>query len=91
MTTYANWLISNGYKSTASTLLWPIIKNDLAYVAQYWNQTGFDLWEEVQGSSFFTTQASIEVSPLRRTLRALVRIQPLTLYGISSCRREFSR
>jgi glucoamylase len=26
-------------------------------VAQYWNQTGFDLWEEVQGSSFFTIAA----------------------------------
>lgn len=33
---YANWLISNGYSSTASSILWPIIANDLAYVAQYW-------------------------------------------------------
>lgn len=57
MITYANWLISNGYSSTASDLVWPIIRNDLSYVAQYWNQTGFDLWEEVQGSSFFTTAA----------------------------------
>ena len=24
---------------------------------QYWNQTGFDLWEEVNGSSFFTLSA----------------------------------
>ena len=23
----------------------------------YWNQTGFDLWEEVNGSSFFTLAA----------------------------------
>lgn len=53
--TYANWLVRNGYSSTASDLVWPIIRNDLSYVAQYWNQTGFDLWEEVQGSSFFTT------------------------------------
>ncbi|KAL1881125.1 hypothetical protein VTK73DRAFT_4802 [Phialemonium thermophilum] len=51
---YAKWLVANGYTSTASNIVWPIIKNDLAYVAQYWNQTGFDLWEEVQGSSFFT-------------------------------------
>jgi glucoamylase len=57
MITYSNWLISNGYTSTANTVVWPIIKNDLAYVAQYWNQTGFDLWEEVQGSSFFTIAA----------------------------------
>ncbi|ODA81665.1 hypothetical protein RJ55_00167 [Drechmeria coniospora] len=54
MITYATWLIENGYSSTASTVIWPIIQNDLNYVAQYWNQTGFDLWEEVNGSSFFT-------------------------------------
>ncbi|KAI1815674.1 family 15 glycosyl hydrolase [Poronia punctata] len=51
---YSKWLVANGYSSTASDLVWPVISNDLAYVAQYWNQTGFDLWEEVQGSSFFT-------------------------------------
>ncbi|KAH6685101.1 glucoamylase [Plectosphaerella plurivora] len=51
---YAKWLIANGYSTTANTVVWPVIRNDLAYVAQYWNQTGFDLWEEVQGSSFFT-------------------------------------
>lgn len=51
---YARWLISNGYTSTVSSILWPIISNDLSYVEQYWNQTGFDLWEEVDGSSFFT-------------------------------------
>ncbi|KAK7746971.1 hypothetical protein SLS53_002159 [Cytospora paraplurivora] len=33
--TYANWLINNGYSSTASSILWPIIENDLDYVAQY--------------------------------------------------------
>ena len=26
-------------------------------MGQYWNTTGFDLWEEVMGSSFFTTQS----------------------------------
>ncbi|KAH8677484.1 family 15 glycosyl hydrolase [Xylariales sp. PMI_506] len=57
MITYADWLVANGYESTATSVVWPIIKNDLAYVAQYWNQTGFDLWEEVQGSSFFTIAA----------------------------------
>jgi len=46
------------------------VRNDLSYVAQYWNETGYgeyansllherntdrpDLWEEVDGSSFFT-------------------------------------
>lgn len=34
--TYANWLINNGYSSTAASLVWPVIQNDLYYVAQYW-------------------------------------------------------
>lgn len=72
---YSKWLINNGYTTTASSLIWPIIQNDLSYVAQYWcvrdliayflilslfdvrNSTGFDLWEEVSGSSFFTINA----------------------------------
>lgn len=40
--------------SAITTVFWPIIMNDLRYVGQYWNQTGYDLWEEVHGSSFFT-------------------------------------
>ncbi|KAG9235112.1 glycoside hydrolase family 15 protein [Amylocarpus encephaloides] len=55
--TYAKWLVSNGYSSTAKSLVWPVIQNDLSYVSQYWNNTGFDLWEEVSGSSFFTIAA----------------------------------
>nr|AAA33386.1 glucoamylase [Trichocladium griseum] len=55
---YAKWLIANGYKSTAKSVVWPVVKNDLAYTAQYWNETGFDLWEEVPGSSFFTIASS---------------------------------
>lgn len=51
---YSRWLIANGYTSTVSSITWPIIQNDLTYVEQYWNRTGFDLWEEVDGSSFFT-------------------------------------
>ncbi|KAH8787688.1 1, 4-alpha-D-glucan glucohydrolase [Hyaloscypha finlandica] len=54
--TFSNWLLDNGQKSTAKTIIWPIISNDLSYVGQYWNQTGFDLWEETLGSSFFTVQ-----------------------------------
>lgn len=34
--TYANWLIDNGYTSTASDIVWPVVRNDLNYVAQYW-------------------------------------------------------
>ncbi|OCK81653.1 carbohydrate-binding module family 20 protein [Lepidopterella palustris CBS 459.81] len=54
MIAYSRWLIANGYTSTATNVVWPVISNDLSYVTQYWNQTGFDLWEEVDGSSFFT-------------------------------------
>lgn len=55
---------------TIHDVIWPIVSNDLNYVAQYWNQTGFDLWEEVNGSSFFTTavqyRALIEGSSFAR-------------------------
>ncbi|KAI0409703.1 carbohydrate-binding module family 20 protein [Xylaria palmicola] len=70
--TYSNWLVSHGQKQKAKTVVWPVISNDLSYVGQYWNSTGFDLWEEVQGSSFFTTQnqlrALVEGEALARTL-----------------------
>ncbi|KAJ5495325.1 Glucoamylase [Penicillium diatomitis] len=51
---FGNWLIDNGYKSYAVNNVWPIVHNDLSYVAQYWSQSGFDLWEEVNSMSFFT-------------------------------------
>lgn len=53
--TYSQWLVAQGDAYTVISSIWPIIRNDLAYVGQFWNQTGFDLWEEVEGSSFFTT------------------------------------
>ncbi|KAL3420003.1 Glucoamylase P [Phlyctema vagabunda] len=54
--TYSNYLIKNGQSKYVKTVIWPVISNDLSYVGQYWNQTGFDLWEEINGSSFFTLQ-----------------------------------
>ena len=54
---YSRWLLDNGGTSTVTNIVWPIIRNDLSYVEQYWNQTGYDLWEEIDGSSFFTTAA----------------------------------
>ncbi|KAH8680884.1 family 15 glycosyl hydrolase [Xylariales sp. PMI_506] len=70
--TYSKWLISQGDEDTAKTVIWPIISNDLSYVGQYWNSTGYDLWEEVSGSSFFTTQnqyrALVEGGELAATL-----------------------
>jgi len=56
--TYSKWLITHGQSKKVKEIIWPIISNDLSYVGQYWNQTGFDLWEEVLGSSFFTIQTS---------------------------------
>ncbi len=58
---YGNQLISKGKASVVKSNIWPIVSNDLNYVAQYWNQTGFGLWEEVQGSSFFTIAAQHRV------------------------------
>lgn len=40
-----------------SEVYWPLIYNDLLYVGQYWNTSSYDLWEEVNGNSFFTTTA----------------------------------
>ena len=54
---YSRYLIANNDSGLVTSTLWPIISNDLNYVGQYWNQTGFGLWEEVNGSSFFTTAA----------------------------------
>lgn len=73
--TYARWLLATGESSDASEAkekVWPVVQNDLNYVAQYWNSTGFDLWEEVSGSSFFTTavqhRALVEGSALGKEL-----------------------
>ncbi|PYH46524.1 glycoside hydrolase family 15 protein [Aspergillus saccharolyticus JOP 1030-1] len=54
---YGNHLLTTGQTTTLAVAsnLWPIVRNDLAYVTQYWNESTFDLWEEVRGSSFFTT------------------------------------
>lgn len=57
MIAYSNSIMaaSGDNNATVHDVIWPIVSNDLSYVAQYWNETGFDLWEEVNGSSFFTT------------------------------------
>ncbi|KAH8081990.1 glucoamylase [Cristinia sonorae] len=52
---YANWLRANGNTTFVSNTLWPIIKLDLDYVADTWSQSTFDLWEEIDSDSFFTT------------------------------------
>nr|GAT49309.1 glycoside hydrolase family 15 protein [Mycena chlorophos] len=55
MIQYANWLVKNGSTSNVVSNLWPIIKLDLDYVMADWNMTTFDLWEEVDSSSYFTS------------------------------------
>jgi glucoamylase len=69
---YSKYLIEIGQRKKASTVIWPVISNDLSYVGQYWNSTGFDLWEEVDGSSFFTVlnqaRALVEGAALAKTL-----------------------
>lgn len=52
---YANYLLKNSNTSYVTSTLWPIIKLDLDYVTNNWNKTTFDLWEEIDSSSFFTT------------------------------------
>ncbi|KAF5315001.1 hypothetical protein D9619_007127 [Psilocybe cf. subviscida] len=53
--TYANWLISNSNTSFVTSKIWPVVKLDLDYTATFWNQSTFDLWEEISSSSFFTS------------------------------------
>ncbi|KAG5644769.1 hypothetical protein DXG03_007677 [Asterophora parasitica] len=53
--TYANWLVAQSNSTHVVQKLWPVIKLDLDYVANKWNSSGFDLWEEVSSASFFTT------------------------------------
>ncbi|KDQ16681.1 carbohydrate-binding module family 20 protein [Botryobasidium botryosum FD-172 SS1] len=54
-TAFANYLSKQGNTSYVTNTLWPFIRLDLDYVRDSWNLTGFDLWEEVNASSFFTT------------------------------------
>ncbi|KZS98837.1 glycoside hydrolase family 15 protein [Sistotremastrum niveocremeum HHB9708] len=55
LTTYANSLLAANNKTFVTNSLWPIILKDANYVSSFWNQSTFDLWEEIQSSSFFTT------------------------------------
>ena len=55
MIAYAKTLIAANQTDSVVDVIWPVVQNDLNYVSQYWNDTGFDLWEEVEGSSFWTT------------------------------------
>lgn len=70
--TYSNHLLQSGETQRVKDVVWPVLQNDLSYTGQYWNSTTFDLWEEVNGESFFTTlnqyRALVEGSKLASTL-----------------------
>jgi Glycosyl hydrolases family 15 len=51
--TLANNLIAQNNSTYVKNTLWPILLLDLNYVANNWNNTGFDLWEEVNNSHWF--------------------------------------
>lgn len=34
-------LQSNGYTTQATNIVWPIVRNDLSYVAANWNSSGY--------------------------------------------------
>nr|ABD96025.1 glucoamylase [Thermochaetoides thermophila] len=48
-----SWLKDMGQAPHAKLIIWPIVKNDLTYHGQYWNNSGQDLWEEVLQTTFF--------------------------------------
>ncbi|EEQ33548.1 glycoside hydrolase 15 protein [Microsporum canis] len=72
MIEYARWLLANGYYDVAKSIVWPVVKNDLSYISERWNTSAFDLWEEVNGPSFFTTivqhRALVEGGNMARAL-----------------------
>ncbi|KLJ06931.1 glucoamylase [Blastomyces silverae] len=72
MISYARWLVANGHAETVKAIVWPVVQNDLSYVAQFWSSSGFDLWEEVDSMSFFTTavqhRALVEGTRLARDI-----------------------
>ncbi|KAF9562600.1 glucoamylase G2 [Agrocybe pediades] len=67
---YANHLIAQSSTSYVTSKIWPVVKLDLDYTAAYWNATGFDLWEEVSSSSFFTTSVQYRALVEGATLAA---------------------
>ncbi|OQE13293.1 hypothetical protein PENFLA_c051G07899 [Penicillium flavigenum] len=50
----SGFLGDNGYDTYAVDNIRPIVQNDLSYIDKYRPQSGYDLWEEVNGMPFFT-------------------------------------
>lgn len=55
--TYGRWLLANGHIEEAHNVIWPIVRNDLNYVIEFWHQPGIDFWSTArrnyQVDSFF--------------------------------------
>lgn len=47
---YGRWLVDKGYDQTAREVVWPIVRNDLNYVAQYWHESSIDFWSSPRGT-----------------------------------------
>lgn len=54
-------MLSNGYEDTARDIIWPIVRNDLNYVAEFWHQPGLNFWSSPSNvslvHSFYITAA----------------------------------
>ncbi|KAG6827334.1 hypothetical protein H0H92_012183 [Tricholoma furcatifolium] len=70
--TYANWLLDHSNETYVVEKVWPVVKLDLDYVTDRWNLSGYDLWEEVSGASFFTS--SVQHRSLRQGVTLAQRI-----------------
>lgn len=57
--TYGRWLIDHDHTNTARDIIWPIVSNDLNYVAEHWSQLGLNFWSRSSNvnlvNSFFMT------------------------------------
>lgn len=60
-------LFGSQISATQKTTITNLIKNDLDYTVKYWSSQTFDLWEEVQGNSFFTDLASFHALAIGST------------------------
>ncbi|GAA6004782.1 hypothetical protein JCM11491_002227 [Sporobolomyces phaffii] len=60
-------LFPSKISASQKTTIDGLIKNDLDYTVKYWQQSTFDLWEEVNGNSFFTTLSQFHALALGST------------------------
>ena len=42
--TYGRWLLDNGHREETRNVIWPVVRNDLNYVIEFWHQPGIDFW-----------------------------------------------